>query len=127
MPVFGRPVFKTGTLASSANTADQVILTLEVSPNKDFVLEYLSVSVRLTTAGTTATAFGTVSLEAPSGNKLLTWDLAGAGVGNGAYLELGEPLTIVGNSNGKAVVRVVCTPSAATAFTWNGNLVGYER
>lgn len=126
MPVYGRPVFKTGTLASSANTADQVILTFEVSPNKSFVLEYLTASVRLTTIATTATAFGTLSLETPSGTKLLTWDQAGPGVGQGVYLELSDPLTIQGNSDGKTVVRVVCTPSAATAFTWNANLAGYE-
>ena len=126
MPVYGRPVFKTGTLASSATTADQVILSYEVSPAKAFTLEYLEIDVMLTTFAATATYFGTVSLETPSGTKLLTWRPAGSGMAESGVYEPAEPLTIVGNSNGQTIVRVVCTPSASTAFTWTANMVGYE-
>lgn len=128
MPANGATVLQPGSLASSANTADQVILSYIVPPGKRFTLQYLEANVRLTTFATTATNFGTVSLEAPSGKKLATFMCAGPGVLNSpVYMELPEPMTIVGKSDGSTVVRVVCTPAAATAFTWEANLGGSEQ
>lgn len=128
MPANGTTVLKSGTLASSAVTADQVILSYIVSPGKKFCLSYLEANVRLTTFATTATNFGVISLEAPSGTKRMTFTVvAGPGVLNSPiYAEFPEALTIIGNSDGTTLVRVVCTPSAATAFTWDANLGGYE-
>lgn len=127
MPASGATILKTGTLASSAITADQVILSFPVAPGKKFVLSYLSINARLTTFAATATYFGKASLEAPSGNKLHTFMCAGPGVMSApVYIELPEPMSIIGNSDGTTVVRVVCTPSATTGFTWEANIGGYE-
>jgi hypothetical protein len=52
-------VMKTGTLATSATTADQVILTYTVTSGKIFYLTYLDVNARLTTFAATATSSAT--------------------------------------------------------------------
>jgi hypothetical protein len=116
-------VMKTGTLASSATTADQVILTYTVTSGKTFYLEYLDFWARLTTFAATATLFGAVSLETPSGTKVYTMEVAHAG-NNGNYLvQFPEPIPVAAG----VVIRVVCTPAAATAFTWRANFGGYEK
>jgi hypothetical protein len=116
-------VMKTGTLASSAATADQVILTYTVTSGKTFYMEYLDFWARLTTFAATATLFGAVSLESPAGTKLYTMEVAHAG-NNGNYLiQFPEPIAIAAG----VVVRVVCTPSAVTAMTWRANFGGYEK
>jgi hypothetical protein len=116
-------VLKTGNLASSAVTADQVILTYTVTSGKTFYLEYFDFSARLTTFATTATFFGAASLETPSGTKVYTIDLSGAGATQWIGQDLSEPIAIAAGT----VVRVVCTPSATTAFTWKANFGGYEK
>lgn len=116
-------VLKTGTLATSAVTADQVVLTYTVTAGKTFYLCYLSMNVRLTTFAATATNFGLVSLESPAATKLLTRDMAGTGVGDAEFLTFSEPIPIAAG----VVVRVVTTPAAATAMTWRVNLGGYEK
>ena len=128
MPAPGNPVLFPGVKVTTANTADQVIASYLVAPGKKFCLSFLEANVRLTTFGTTATNFGTVSLEAPSGVKRLTFSVvAGPGVLNSPlYAEFPEALPIIGKSDGTTVVRVVCTPSAATSFTWDANIGGYE-
>jgi len=121
-------VLKTGSLVSSAVTADQVILTYKINPGKQFVLEYLEANVQLTTYAATATDFGSVSLEHPAGTKLMTWKCAGpqGTLNTPIYLELPEPLPI-DTGDGVGVVRVVVTPTSATSMTWEANLGGYER
>jgi hypothetical protein len=116
-------VMKTGTLATSATTADQVILTYTVTAGKTFYLEYLSANARLTTFAATATLFGDASLESPAGTKLHTTMVAGSGIGDRDYLPFSEPIPIAGGT----VIRVVCTPAAATAMTWRANFGGYEK
>lgn len=114
----------TGNKATSASTADQVVLTYTVTTGKTLYIEAIDWSVRLSTIATTVTAFGTISLETPSGTKVLTWDAAGPGMDNsrGAMI-FAEPLPVAST----AVVRFVCTPSASTAFTWQANIIGYEK
>lgn len=116
-------VLKTGTLASSATTPDQVVLTYTITTGKTFYLCSLDCLVRLTTFAATATLFGTISLENPSGTKLWTMDMVGTGVTNQYILQLIEPVPM----SSATVVRVVCTPAAATAFTWRANFAGYEK
>jgi hypothetical protein len=116
-------VMKTGTLASSATTADQVILTYTVTSGKTFYLEYLDFSARLTTYAATATFFGALSLETPSGTKVYTIDVFHAGATDGRALFFPEPIPVPA----AAVIRVVCTPSAVTAMTWRANFGGYEK
>lgn len=115
---------KTGTLVTTAVTADQVILTYTVTSGKTFFLEYVDVTARLTTYATTATNFGTASLETPSGTKQITAMIANAGVINPPYhIHFGEPIPIAAG----VVIRVVCTPGATTSYTWRANFGGYER
>lgn len=124
LPTVQSNACKSGTLASTANTANQVIATYTVTAGKTLFLQYLCANVRLTTFAATATNFGTVSLLV-NDVATLTWTVvAGPGVLNSPlYMEL--PLTIpfqVGT-----VLKVVCTPSAATAFTWDASLCGIEQ
>lgn len=115
---------KTGSLVTTAVTADQVILTFTVTAGKTFYLQYISVNCRLTTFATTATNFGTYSLESPSGTKLFTGSMMAAGDRNPDTLFFAEPIPIATQG---VVIRLVCTPSAATSFTWFGSFGGYER
>lgn len=116
-------VLKTGTLTSTATTADQVLLTYTVTSGKTFYITYFDFNARLTTYAATATNFGNCSLESPAGTKLYTQMVTNAGAGIPITQRLAEPTFIASG----AVVRLVCTPSAVTSFTWLGNFGGYER
>lgn len=116
-------VMKTGSLATTAVTADQVILTYTVTAGKTFYLEYFACNGRLTTFAATATHFGNCSIESPAGTKLVTTMISGSGIGDRDWLPFVEPIPIAAGT----VIRIVTTPSATTAFTWQGNLGGYER
>lgn len=117
--VIGKP----GTLASTTTTVDQVIVTYTVTANKTFYLQYFDVTARLTTYAATATNFGDCSLESPAGTKLYTMMVTTTGQSLPVAAEFAEPIPIASAT----VVRIVCTPSAVTAFNFRGNLVGYER
>lgn len=116
-------VMKTGTLATSATTADQVCLTYTVTAGKTLYVEYVAANARLTTFAATATLFGEASLESPAATKLLTTMLAGPGIGDRDCLPFVEPQPIAAGT----VVRVVVTPAASTAMTWRCNFGGYEK
>jgi hypothetical protein len=116
-------VLKTGTLVSTATTADQVLLTYTVTAGKTLYLSYFDYTARLTTFAATATNFGNCSLESPAGTKLYTQMVANSGVSTLIGEQVAEPLPIASG----VVVRLVCTPSAATSFTWSGNFGGYEK
>jgi uncharacterized membrane protein YoaK (UPF0700 family) len=117
-------VCKTGNLVTTTVTADQVILTYTVTSGKTFYLMGYNVTARLTTYAATATNFGVSSLENPSGTKLNTCMIANAGVINPPYDEFfSEPMPIAAGT----VIRIVCTPSSTTSYTWQGNLFGYEK
>src|SRR5262249_40712036 len=91
-------VMKTGSLAATTNPADQVILTYTVTAGKTFYLEYMDCNVRLTTYAATATDFGNVSLENPSGTKIYTTDLFNAGAASATLVQLTEPQAIAAAS-----------------------------
>src|SRR5262245_3859031 len=115
---------KTGSLVTTATTADQVILTFTVTSGKTFYLQYVNVTARLTTFAATATNFGNASLESPASTKLATAIIANAGVINPPYaIEFPEPIPIAAGT----VVRVVCTPATTTSYTWQASFGGYER
>jgi hypothetical protein len=116
-------VMKTGNLVTTAVTADQVVLTYTVTAGKTFYLQYLRVDTRLTTFATTATYFGATSLENPAATKLLTQMQAGAGITDMPPLGFAEPIPIAAGT----VIRVVCTPSSTTSYTWQANFGGYEK
>lgn len=112
----------TNTLASTANTADQVIVTYTVTAGKTFFLEWADVVARLTTFASTATYFGTASLEI-DGTKVWTGIFGGAGITTQCGIWPSEPIAV---ASGK-VIRLVCTPSSTTGYTWRGNIGGYEK
>lgn len=114
---------KTGTLTSTATTADQVLLTYTVTSGKTFYVSYFDFTTRLTTYAATATNFGNCSLESPAGTKLYTQMVTNAGASVVVSERVAEPIPIASG----VVVRLVCTPSAVTSFTWVGNFGGYEK
>lgn len=115
---------KTGTLVTTAVTADQVILTFTVTTNKTFYLQYASIQAQLTSMSATPSLLGTASLETPSGTKTITVSFVNPSSGDTcpAIFTFSEPIPV---SSG-VVVRWVCTPAAVTSMTWVGNFGGYE-
>lgn len=123
-PAVGTNACTSGTLASSATTADQTIVTYTVTAGKTFFLGTLLLNARLTTFATTATNFGVASLMV-NGSKIVTFSvIAGPGVLNSPiFMEPGWALTFAAGD----VVKVVCTPAAVTGFTWDASLIGFEQ
>lgn len=113
---------KPGTLVTTATTVDQVIVTYTVTAGSTFCLTGISCNCRLTTFAATATNFGTWSLETPSGTKIYTGNLFHSGNGIPEIINFNSQFLIPSGS----VVRLVCTPSTVTSFTWQGNILGYE-
>ena len=117
-------VFQTGSLVTTATTADQVIKTYTVTSGKTLFVNHIDVTARLTTYAATATNFGPASLESPAGTKLVTALIANAGVINPPYaINFAEPVPIPSGT----VIRIVCTPATTTSYTWQANINGYER
>lgn len=117
-------VLLAGTLNTTANTANQTILTYTVTAGKVLWLEYVEANVKLTTFATTATDFGTLSLLVDNVAKQTFTVVCGPGVLNTPlYIDIQDPLPFQPGT----VIKVVCTPSAATAFTWEANIAGYEK
>ena len=117
-------VMKTGTLVTTAVTANQVVLTYTVTAGKTFYLQYVKICSQLTSTPGNANpiALGTVSLESPAGTKLysilqmygaIQWD----------FQDFAEPLPIAAGT----VLRIVTTPVTATSTLWLGNFGGYEK
>ena len=120
-------VMKTGTLVTTAVTANQVILTYTVSALKTFFVQNINLAARLTTQpvggnGANPVTLGDVSFESPAGTKLFTTTLIGPGPNN-VEVESSEPIFFAAGT----VVRVVVTPAAATSTTWYANFGGYEK
>lgn len=118
-------IMKTGTLATTAVTTDQVILTYTVTALKTFYLQYVYVKCRLDASITTGAIQGDCSLETPSGTKVFTMPLMNptSVVDDWQKFEPPEPIPISAGT----VLRVVCTPSSTTARTWYANFGGYEK
>lgn len=112
-----------GTLNTTAVTANQIILTYTVPPNKTFYFQYLEINVMLTTFAQTATAFGVAKLF-QNGLPLSVFTVvAGPGVLNTPlYVQMSDSVPFQSGD----VLTVVCTPSAVTPFTWEANLAGYN-
>jgi hypothetical protein len=116
---------KTNNLVTTAATADQVVLTYTVTANKTLYLEYLELEGRLTVAAATATILGDVSIETPSGTKVITTTMVNptTSAPDKVVIPFGEPIPI---SSG-VVIRVVVTPTAVTSMTWKASFGGYEK
>lgn len=118
-------VLRTGSLVTTAVTADQVILTYTVTAGKTLWLEYYAYDVRLTVVSATASILGTVSLELPSGTKGFTSTetnptTSATGM---RILSFSDPIPVTSGTT----IRIVCTPAATTSMTWVGNVGGYEE
>lgn len=115
---------KTGSLTTTATTADQVILTFTVTTNKTFYVQYASIQARLTTMSTTQSILGAASLETPSGTKGITVSCVNPSSGDSypAIYTFSEPIAVTSG----VVIRWVCTPAAATSMLWVGCFGGYE-
>ena len=118
-------IMKTGSLTTTATTADQVVLTYTVTAGKTFYLEYFEIEARLTALSATASILGTASLENPSGTKGHTSTFTNQTTSEvkRIVIPLAEPIPIATGT----VIRVVCTPAAATSMLWIGNFGGYEK
>lgn len=117
-------MFKGGSLASTANTADQTIVTYTVPDGKTLYLTVLGLNARLTTYAATATSFGAASVTL-NGTKIMTFSvLAGPGqMANPIHFEFPVPMPFQAGD----ILAIVCTPSAATAFTWGANFAGFLK
>jgi hypothetical protein len=118
-------VMKTGTITTTATTADQVVLTYTVTSGKTLFLQYLVMYGRLTVLSATATILGAISLETPSGTKVITFDDVNPTTSELEFNPVGfsEPIPLAAGT----VVRVVVTPAAATSMLWRANFGGYEK
>jgi hypothetical protein len=117
-------VLKTGTLVTTAVTAGQVILTYTVTALKTFYLEYLRVSAAITTqpGNGNPIALGSISVETPSGTSIFQTSFV-TPTDERDGIQFSEPIPIAAGT----VIRVLCTPAAATSFTWYANFGGYEK
>lgn len=121
----GANVLKTGSLVTTAVTADQVVLTYTVTALKTFYLAYLVMYGRLTAVSATASILGAISLETPSGTKVITLDDTNPTTSEVEFnpITFSQPIPIAAGT----VVRVVVTPAATTSMTWRANFGGYEK
>ncbi len=123
----GVPTIKpnTAALTTTATTADQVILTYTVTNGKTLYLLGAVLGARLTVLSATASILGTCSIETPSGTKILTvdFDNATSEFSDRQDVALAKPIPIASG----VVIRVVCTPAAATSMLWRATLIGYEK
>lgn len=118
-------VFLTGSITTTAVTADQVILTRTVTAAKTLYVSYACIQARLTAVSATASILGAASIETPSGTKVATFTFT-----NPTTSETGpvcvpivEPIGVAAS----VVIRCVVTPGATTSMLWICNFGGYEK
>jgi len=116
---------KTGALTTTAVTADQVVLTYTVTAGKTLYLSYLELSAVLTVLSATASILGTISLETPSGTKVLTERMQNGTTSAPDRIVMSFPDPIIVAAG--VVIRVVCTPGAVTSTLWRANFGGFEK
>jgi hypothetical protein len=116
-------VLKTGTLATTAVTANQVVLTYTVTAGKTLYLEYLHMDGFETTLPGNANpiALGTITLQV-AGVASISVDYFHP-PDKALLFPFGEPLPVAAG----VVIRVVVTPAITTSITWRANFGGYER
>lgn len=121
IPPAGTAVFKTGSLVTTTTTADQVVLTYTVTSGKTFYLQYVLMNGYRTSlpGNVNPIRLGAMSLEVPSGTKVITIDRFHA-PSNDSPFNFNLPI-----SSGTAI-RVVVTPGASNSTTWRANFGGYE-
>ncbi|HEY6177386.1 MAG TPA: hypothetical protein VIX73_23175 [Kofleriaceae bacterium] len=118
-------VYLTGSLTTTAVTADQVILTRTVTAGKTFYVSYACLQARLTAVSATASILGAASIETPSGTKVITFTFTNPTTSetNPVCVPIVEPISVAA----AAVIRCVTTPAATTSMLWVCNFGGYEK
>lgn len=118
-------VMKTGSLATTAVTANQTILTYTVTTGKTFYIEYLEMEAAQTTpSGGTSVLVGTMSFEISGTAMITNRPLGGGAIQTPVFhYTFSEPIPVASATT----VSVVCTPAATTSFTWLANFGGYEK
>lgn len=119
-------VAKTGTLVTTAVTANQVILTYTVTAGKTLFIEYIDIQGRLTVASATAAVLGSAIIQM----NVVTVNTQGfvnpttSDSGSQAVrISFSEPIPLAAG----LVLGFLVTPASATSMTWTANFVGYEK
>lgn len=112
----------TGSLTTTAVTANQVVFTYTVSAGKTLYIESFDLNVHTTAANTTAVAYGAVTLLI-NGSVVWSGFLEGTGAASTVSTQFGEPIPVPAGE----VVSWEATPAAVTSWVWNGNVGGYEK
>lgn len=118
-------VYLTGSITTTAVTADQVILTRTVTAAKTLYVSYACIQARLTAVSATASILGAASIETPSGTKIATFTFTNLTTSESSpvCVPIVEPIGVAA----AAVIRCVVTPAATTSMLWICNFGGYER
>lgn len=118
-------VYLTGSITTTAVTADQVILTRTVTAAKTYYVSYACIQARLTAVSATASILGAASIETPSGTKIATFTFTNLTTSESSpvCVPIVEPIGVAA----AAVIRCVVTPAATTSMLWICNFGGYER
>jgi hypothetical protein len=116
-------VLKTGTLVTTAVTANQVVLTYTVTAGKTLYLEYLHMDGYETTqpGNVNPIALGTISFQVAGVSSISVPYFHSDN--RMAIFNFSEPLPVAAG----VVIRIVVTPVTATSITWVGNFGGYEK
>lgn len=123
-PIIRTGTLQTGSLTTTTSTANQVVLTYTIPAGITLYLGmvHLMGHLSVTPGSANPINLGTMSLESPAGTKLFTVDLAHPDF-RGILLPLPEPFPIPSGT----VLRMVCTPAAATSTLWRVNFGGFGR
>lgn len=122
---YGKTVVnKTGTLVTTATTADQVVLTYTVTAGRTLYITAIEIEGRLTVISATASILAACSWQI-GGVKQNTFTFVNettSEVGR-VTIPISEPVPVAAG----VIVTIVCTPAAVTSMTWLGNMLAFEK
>lgn len=110
-----------GSLTTTATTANQQIITYTVTTGKTLFLQFIYAEGRRTSMPGNANPLelGTMSLETPSGTKIVTMARVHPPANN-------YPAPLLLRVLSGTVIRVVVTPFDTTSTLWRACIGGYE-
>ena len=119
-------VMKTGTLVSTAVTANQTILTYTVTIAKNLFIEYIDIQGRFTAASATAAMLGSVIMQMNAVTVYASGFVNPTTYDSGSQtvrISFSEPIPLAAG----LVLSFLVTPSSATSITWTANFAAYEK
>ena len=119
-------VMQTGTLVTTAVTANQIILTYTVTAGKNLFIEYIDIQSRFTVPSAVASLLGPVIMQMNGITVYTTGFVNPTTFDSGSQtvrLSFSEPIPLAAG----LVIRFLVTPAAATSMTWIANFAGYEK